>query len=427
MEVGNKLNPQRSYRKGFALKGLRQHIIKTNNPSTIGPGELLTVRFHDLKENQVIIPGTTKLTFNIALVGTDVNRTLVKNLGRNIIRKLVVKLDGNEIISIDDYDVLFLYIDSWKTATERRNAVFQGIVDADGQTENAIKHRINATDKANNAKDQTVASIYDNRFCIPLDFEILESSLPLYQYGLGSRLTYELTYADYSDVIKATDPDATYTISNISLEFDTMTNASLASQIRTEYMKSSILYDRILRARIIPLDKSDTSFSIDINSPSKSLKGVLLIFTKERSATKFTRDTEEFYNPKITKVEVTVEGVPNELYAQNMEYRHQYDEIVKHFAEGRLKEAGAIQKDLQLHNVDIASYYTDKYALWLDFRTIDDNRLHRSGRRLENTSEGIRLQITKKAESAGKLSCYLYIFQDAQINISDAQFLNVVY
>ena len=132
---------------------------------------------------------------------------------------------------------------------------------------------------------------------------------------------------------------------------------------------------------------------------------------------------KNFTNPKITKVEVTVEGVPNELYAQNMEYRHQYDEIVKHFVEGRLKEAGAIQKDLQLHNVNIASYYTDKYALWLDFRTIDDNRLHSSGRRLE----GYRLQITKKAESAGKLSCYLYIFQDTQINISDSQFLNVVY
>ena len=375
----------------------------------------------------MIIPGNTKLTFNITLAGTDVNRTLVGNLGRNIIRKLVVKLEGNEIISIDDYDILYSYYDCWKTATERRNAVFQGIVETDGQTENAIKHRINAGDKASNAKDQTVASIFDNEFCIPLDFEILETSLPLYQYGLGSRLTYELTYADYSGVIKATDPDATYKISNISLEFDTIINASLASQIRTEYMKSSILYDRILRARIIPLDKSNTSFSIDINSPSKSLKGVLLIFTKERSATKFTRDTEEFYNPKITKVEITVEGVPNELYAQNMEYRHQYDEIVKHFAEGRLKEAGAIQKDLQLHNVDIASYYTDKYALWLDFRTIDDNRLHGSDRRLENASEGIRLQIAKEAESAGKLSCYLYIFQDAQINISDAQFLNVLY
>ena len=268
MEVGDKLNPHRSYRKGFDLKGLCQHIIKTNNPSTIGPGELLIIRFPNLKENQVIIPNTMKLTFNITLAGTDVNRTLVKNLGRNIIRKLVVKLEGNEIISIDDCDVLFLYVDSWKTATERRNAVFQGIVDADGQTENAIKHRINSSDKANNAKDQTVASIYDNRFCIPLDFEIFESSLLLYQYGLGSHLTYELTFADYSDVIKANKPDATCTISNISLEFDTIINASLASQIRTKYMKTSILYDRILRALIIPLNKSDTSFSVDINSPS---------------------------------------------------------------------------------------------------------------------------------------------------------------
>ena len=140
------------------------------------------------------------------------------------------------------------------------------------------------------------------------DFEIFESSLPLYQYGLGSHSTYELTFADYPDVIKATDPDATYMISNISLEFDTVINASLASQIRTEYMKSSILYDRILRAHIIPLNNSNTSFSVDINSPSKSLKGVLLIFTKERNATKFSHDTEEFFNPKITKVEITVEG-----------------------------------------------------------------------------------------------------------------------
>ena len=159
MEVGYKLNPQRSYRKGFALKGLCQHIMKRNNASTIGPDELWTVHFPDLKENQVIIPSTTKLTFNISLAGTDVNRTLVGNLGRNIIGKLVVKLEGNEIISIDDYDILYSYYDCWKCKTERLNAVFQGIVETDGQSENAIKHRINATDKANNAKDQTCSSI----------------------------------------------------------------------------------------------------------------------------------------------------------------------------------------------------------------------------------------------------------------------------
>ena len=104
----------------------------------------------------MIILGTTKLTFNISLSGTDTNRTLVGNLGRNIIRKLVVKLEGNEIMSIDDYDILYSYYDCWKSTTERHSAVFQGIVEAGGQTKNAIKHRINAADKASNTKQPTV-------------------------------------------------------------------------------------------------------------------------------------------------------------------------------------------------------------------------------------------------------------------------------
>ena len=112
-------------------------------------------------------------------------------------------------------------------------------------------------------------------------YSIRLSNLPLYQYGLSSRSTYELTFADYSDVIKSTNEDASYSTSNISLEYDTVTNASLASQIKTEYMKSSILYDRILRSHIIQLDKSDTSFSIDTNNPSKSLILVLYLQKKE--------------------------------------------------------------------------------------------------------------------------------------------------
>ena len=59
----------------------------------------------------------------------------------------------------------------------------------------------------------------------------------------------------------------------------------------------------------------------------------------------------EILKNSLTKVKVTVKGVPNGLYAQNMEYRHQYDEILKHFGEGNLKEVGVIQKDIQLHNI----------------------------------------------------------------------------
>ena len=112
----------------------------------------------------MIVPGTMKLTFNISLLGKDANRTLVKNLGRNIVRNIVVKIEGNEIISTDDYDILYSYYDCWKSTPERRNAVFQGIVEIGGQTENAIKHRINAGDKADVANDKTVAAIFYNKF-----------------------------------------------------------------------------------------------------------------------------------------------------------------------------------------------------------------------------------------------------------------------
>ena len=59
-----------------------------------------------------------------------------------------MKLKGNEIIGTDDYDILYSYYDCWKCTTERHSAVFQGIVEACSQTENAIKHRINAANKA---------------------------------------------------------------------------------------------------------------------------------------------------------------------------------------------------------------------------------------------------------------------------------------
>ena len=64
----------------------------------------------------------------------------------------------------------------------------------------------------------------------------------------------------------------------------------------------------------------------------------------------------------------------------------QYGEICKYSAEGKQKDndANEIQKHLKLHDLSIGEYLTDKYALWLDFRTIDENSLHATCRRIEN-------------------------------------------
>ena len=58
---------------------------------------------------------------------------------------------------------------------------------------------------------------------------------------------------------------------------------------------------------------------------------------------------------------------------------------------------------------------------------IDENELHRMGRRIENASEGIILQIEKKAESPGALNAYIHLIMDAQLNIQLGAYVSVVY
>ena len=156
------------------------------------------------------------------------------------------------------------------------------------------------------------------------------------------------------------------------------------------------------------------------------MKGILALFEEGKP---YERDTSKFYNPKIQKVSVIVEGKPNQLYAQGMRSFEQYDEICKYFAEGKQKDnnANEIQKQLQLHDLSVGEYSTDKYALWLDFRTIDENTLHEMGRKIENALEGITLQTEKKAESDGNLNAYIYLIMDAQLNIQNGAFVSAIY
>ena len=154
------------------------------------------------------------------------------------------------------------------------------------------------------------------------------------------------------------------------------------------------------------------------------MKGILLLFEDPDRD-----DTNEYHNPKIQKVEMTIEGVPNQLYSQGMKAYQQYSEITRFFAldSKRDKVTNALMKDLSLTNVPLGKYLTSKYGLWLDLRSTDDNFLHGTGRRIENASEGITIQVTKEASAEKSLNIYIYTIQDAQINFEDGRFKEAHY
>ena len=92
MEYRKRLNPEHSLRIPKGIKGTRLKVIVTHNPSEIDQAQLLEVKFTNLGSNDIIVPGTANLSFNIELTSTaDLNRTLVSNIGRVIMKKLAVK------------------------------------------------------------------------------------------------------------------------------------------------------------------------------------------------------------------------------------------------------------------------------------------------------------------------------------------------
>ena len=320
MEHGKGLNPECSLRTPKGIEGIRQKVIITHNPSEIDQNQLLLVGFPNLGSDDIITPGTVNLSFNIELTSTaDPNRTLVSNIGRAIIKELAVKFEGKEILSIDNYDMFACYRDLRKTESEKRNAIRQGFISTDGNlTPNCMKLRINAGNKdATNTQDKAIADKYGNKFIIPLDFEMLDSAMPYYQAGLRNRLSYELKFNDYNQVINSSKTDALYKITDISLEYDIVAQPELARSVRSEYDKIVLLYDRVIQHSQIPVNMSDTKWNWSFNETCKSLKGILVLFEEEKP---FIRDTSKFYNHKIQKVTITVESKPNQLFSQGRDH-----------------------------------------------------------------------------------------------------------
>ena len=276
---GRKLNPYRRLCDPLGVKGLRQSVVVTNNPSSMDQNQQLLVRFPNLGAHDVVVPGTARLAFTVSLTSTDANRTIVKNVGRAVVKKTTIKISGNEVLSIDDSDVLHCYQDLWKTAQERRNSQYQGIDLSDDS--NVTRIRVGAGNKdETETEDAAIAAAFGNRYHVPLDFELVESHMPFYQSALGDRLECELTFNDYSRVIVATgDAAASYSIDNIALEFDMVTQPDLARQIRNQYAgRLAVLYERVLRHRKITANKSDTLWNINLNVPARSMSGILMLF-----------------------------------------------------------------------------------------------------------------------------------------------------
>ena len=195
----------------------------TLNPSEANPGERLEVRVPKLNKNEVLVPSSLALRFNIDLSSGHANNYLVQNVSRGLVSQRVVKFGGSTLDDTVDYDIYKIFTD---TEEKRGNMVAEGI-----QSKKLSQIRSGAGDKPTTGVDteNKLENVYGKKYRINLNHQILTDHGIFYPQALYTDLVFELILAPASQVVQGSDPTKLkYKLTNIQLEYEMIRSKELA-------------------------------------------------------------------------------------------------------------------------------------------------------------------------------------------------------
>ena len=227
--------------------------------------------------------------------------------------------------------------------------------------------------------------------------KILERHGPYAPYGMFD-FEYRITLPPSKKILKAQDDEnkGEYKLTDLHLYYEIIESEELVRWVKGQYnVVRSLGYDYTTLLKTVSWAKDSTREVIDVNIPRKSMKAIVLLFTKANA-----EDSKDFPFAGLTKVNVTIEGNPNDVYSEGLAKRDMYDEAWRFFG-----------SSLPLaYAMSCRKFYTDKFAC-VDFRTVGDENVSGSGRRLIGTQAGVLLEIEKEATSTD-LSCHVFVVAD---------------
>ena len=321
MSIYGELNPETEHRNQFAFKGKREHIVKVDIPNIGYPNQHIDVEIPAGSRDQIIVPDILKITFNLEVESKDKTRSVVNNVGRALVKKEIDTVNQSYIY--DTYKNLYL------SKEEREEKLLHGIQSATG-----LKARVGATKADGTAltvttEENAIKKTVSNRFSIPLNFDFFKH--PTYPYGLHEDLIARLELNSAEKILLAnSDTAATYKISDIALEYDSIFDLEYATMFENLYRETSIPYTKLTTAHHQALSKKNENWKVDINNLSmRSLQRLLLLFVDKKND--FANENKKFYNPSIKKILTTINGIPHQLYPGGVLSGDIFPEAKKYF------------------------------------------------------------------------------------------------
>ena len=412
--VSHDLSPRRSTKAMRAMKAPYSVKRITFDPSEANPGARLEVRVPKLNKNEVLVPGSLALRFDIDLTGGHANNYLIQNVSRALVSQQVVKFGGTTLDDIVDFDVYKIFTDLFLPQETRANMLAEGI-----QSVKLSKIRSGAGDKPTSGVDneKELEKVYKNKYRINLDHQILTDHGVFYPQALYQDLVFELVLAPADQVVKGSDATKLkYKLTNIQLEYEMIRSENLAKDATSVYESGKeFLYDHVSRDSVVSVKTSDERVNIKVNAQRRSMKAILLLFVKPYAAG--ARDSEEYVFPDLKKTSVTINGSPNMLYNNGIEGEDAWRQASRFF----MKENNKPQ------HMNLNKFYAkDRFGFLIDLRSMASQEMHGSGTRLVNTTDGVQLEI-KRTSGKGNFNCHVFVISDAQFNIQNRQLDSVMY
>ena len=264
-----------------------------------------------------------------------------------------------------------------------------------------------------------MGKIYSNRYFIPISHPILDDHGVFHPRGIRETLMFEITLASVTDIVNgfsSTTSPPMYTLINLELEYSCISSDYLAGEASSAYASGKgFYYENVLLHKTFDISKPDDSvINEHVNVPRRSMTGILCLFND--APTPGTRDSENFVNPAIQSVGISINGMPNKLYSKEM--------IATDFYDSMMKRMGPVGDD----SVQPFSFYVGgMYGLWIDLRTSPDEDIHGGGFALDSTSDGVKLEIRRKAGGTGKITCCMYVVSDALVEIMNSSLSSIKY
>ena len=146
------------------------------------------------------------------------------------------------------------------------------------------------------------------------------------------------------------------------------------------------------------------------------MKGILLLFVE--SYVVGARDSENYIFPDLKNISVKIKGSPNMLYNNDIESRDIWSEVSRFF----------MKEEHKPQHMTLQKFYAkNKFGLLIDLRSMESQKMHGSGTRIVNSTDGIQLEIERDGKGSGKVDCHVFIISDAQFNIMNKQLKSVQY